>query len=356
MASNDGHWVYLNARNSFPRYVEEWDRLNADTTGAHPLLDGRFVAPLVRHFADARDLLVFRHQGAGLGAMLLLTPRGYGRWQTFSPSQAPVAPVLFSDPSVMDDMLASAPGPAFMLDVLFQDPKISPLLNQDDPRSFELMSAAKTMSIDLAQDFSVYWDTRSDNLRRNIRRRLKFLSRDGLRAELRIARDRKNLPEAIARYGVLESKGWKGRIGTAVHPSNAQGRFYEEVLLNFSDEAHASVFELHIGETLAAAQLMIGTTKMLVTLKSTYNESLAEYAPGRLLDYMTLEHLCPRPFACELEYYTNASSDQLSWSTGNRTINHITIYRPKWLHRVMDLARTARTTMIERSRTPDSAC
>lgn len=38
---------------------------------------------------------------------------------------------------------------------------------------------------------------------------------------------------ALADYGALESAGWKAGTGTAIHPDNAQGRFYRRMLEAF---------------------------------------------------------------------------------------------------------------------------
>jgi hypothetical protein len=68
---------------------------------------------------------------------------------------------------------------------------------------------------------------------------------------------------------------------------------------------------------------------MLITLKTTYDESLAAYAPGRLLDYLFLEREFSEKRFSVVEFYTNASSERQSWGTGTRTISHITVYRAR---------------------------
>ena len=94
---------------------------------------------------------------------------------------------------------------------------------------------------------------------------------------------------AVDRYSVLESAGWKGRNGTALHPDNLQGEFFRRVMQRFAHRASARVWELWIDGQLAASRLAIGTPDMLVMLKTTYDEQLARYAPGMLLLRQVIE-------------------------------------------------------------------
>ena len=65
----------------------------------------------------------------------------------------------------------------------------------------------------------------------------------------------------------------------------------------------------------------------LVILKTTYDERLSKYAPGRVLLKRLLEQhssACPTG---NVEFYTNATRDQLSWATDSRAIRHIRLFR-----------------------------
>jgi hypothetical protein len=75
--------------------------------------------------------------------------------------------------------------------------------------------------------------------------------------------------------------------------------------------------------------MTIANEYMLITLKTTYDESFAFYAPGRLLEYLLLEREFAEKRYAVVEYYTNASPDLQSWGTGTRTINHFTVYRAR---------------------------
>ena len=48
----------------------------------------------------------------------------------------------------------------------------------------------------------------------------------------------------IEMHAALESSGWKGREGTALDGSDAQSRFYIELLRTFAAEDQATVYQL----------------------------------------------------------------------------------------------------------------
>src|SRR5689334_16148053 len=86
-------WIFQNAFNSFEKYRDSWDAINA-ACGNHVLLDGAFVGSLVRHFASQTTLLGISHDQKS-PAMILLDKARPGLWETFQPSQGPLGLVVF---------------------------------------------------------------------------------------------------------------------------------------------------------------------------------------------------------------------------------------------------------------------
>ena len=125
---------------------------------------------------------------------------------------------------------------------------------------------------------------------------------------------------AVDRYSVLESAGWKGRNGTALHPDNLQGEFFRRVMQRFAHRASARVWELWIDGQLAASRLAIGTPDMLVMLKTTYDEQLARYAPGMLLLRRVIEEEFTAARHRRIEFYTNATPAQHAWATDSPVV------------------------------------
>jgi hypothetical protein len=215
------------------------------------------------------------------------------------------------------------------LELLCQDPLYSAFLPAPVERSHVVTPHAITVNIEISRDFDQYWQSRSKNLRNNMKRYFRRASEDGLDLRLDVVTQLTKLDQAFTRYGDLESRGWKGKVGTAIHRDNSQGYFYWDMLQGFAHDKRAAIYELYLDGCLAASQLTIANAYMLITLKTTYDETFAFYAPGRLLDYLLLE----REFATKrykvIEYYTNASPDLQSWGTGTRTVKHLTVYRAR---------------------------
>jgi hypothetical protein len=328
-------WSLYPAKSRFDDFAQAWDRLNQRLFFAHPLFDSRFVSPLVRHFATERDILALYEHDVGCDSMLLLTPRRVGVWETFLPSQTQVSPILPDERVDLCGLLRCLPGVNVALDLLCQDPLYStlPLELTLPPRA--LTPHAVTVNIKLGGDFDQYWQSRSKNLRANLRRRFRRVSEDGLEVRLDVVTQLAQLEKAFTRYGNIESQSWKGKTGTAIHRENSQGQFYWEMLQGFAQDNQAAIYELYLDERLAASMLTLTNAYMLITLKTTYDESLALYAPGRLLDYLLLEREFAEKRYSVVEYYTNAAPALQSWGTGTRTINHITVYRARVFKQLM---------------------
>ena len=137
----------------------------------------------------------------------------------------------------------------------------------------------------------------------------------------------------------MESEGWKGKVGTAIREGNVQGSFYKDVLLGFGEQEQAMVVELYLDKHLASSILSIANDFMLIWLKTTHDEALRKYSPGRLVDYFFLEQEFSTKKFSVIELYTNAKPELLSWGTSNRVINHITLYRSAWFQNLTRLYR-----------------
>ena len=310
----------------------------------------RFVGSLVDHFATERDVLAVHRKEDDVDSMLLLT-RQRGIWRTFLPSQTQIPPVLLSDDLAVDTLLRTLPPTAFAIDLLCQDPEYSVADALHTRRSHQAAPHATTLNIAVSGTFEEYWEARSRGLRQQVRRAQRKAEGDGLVPRLEILSDAQAIENGLDRYGVMESSGWKAREGTAVHPGNVQGRFYKDMLMRFAAHGRAMIFELHLGDRLAASQLTLGNDYMLITLKTTHDESLKAYSPGTLLDYFMLEHEFARRRYQVVEYYTNASVELLRWGTAQRVISHHRLYRFSCLVPVATRFSALRSWLARRSPT-----
>lgn len=320
-------WEIHSATTAFAQYREDWDALNHALFGDHPYFDSRFIEPLLKQFGTGREKLCIHRSAARADGMLLLTPCWPGRWCLFVPSQAQISPILISDPALLDELMQNLPGCAWLIELLYQDPLYTLNLGETFARRQTSLDHALTIAIDVVGDFDTYWNNRPKSLIANMRKWRKRLDRDGLTSRLNILTSPESMRDGLARFGELESKGWKGRNGSAVHIDNAQGAFYLAVFRGFAVSGQATIYEYYLGDRLASSQLAIHKSGMIVLLKTTYEEAFMQYAPGRLLLHSVISHAFAEQPGVQIEFYTNASVDELAWSGRQRWIQHTMIFR-----------------------------
>lgn len=323
-------WICVPALSAFPDYRADWDRLNNELYAGHPLYDSRFIAPLIRYFATPRTRLAVLRDHDHVVGLTLIEPRRTGQWQTFTPSQLQASPILLP-PALFPEtnhLFSQLPGfPALTVDWLAQDAPFSPCFSGFSGAPLSSMEHAITMNVSTRQTFSEYWAHRSKNLRQNLTRQQHRLEREHQIPHLVTLSGRAEVLAMLHQYGLMESAGWKGKNGTAIHPENTQGRFYAEVFDAFAAKGEARAYCLYLNDRLASIKLCILAPHMMVILKTTYDEALAEFAPGRILQYLMFQQEMPGHAYETIEFYNHATADALRWSTGSRPIRHVTLYR-----------------------------
>lgn len=318
-------WRVVRLSRGLGEHAARWDELNDRLFNRHPMLCSEFIDGLLRHFGDGTEHLCFHESEGSDCAMCLLKPKGMCLWTTFLPSQAQLCTLLALEPTPAQSLLRSLPGFAIALDLLCVDPAYHGVTTGNRPM-MELHHLT-TMSIALNGSFEAYWATRTTHLQQNMRRYETRVKAAGLDAEYRIVTGPEQMASAVRRYGELESAGWKGRIGTAVATGSVQSAFYSELMIALAARGEAAVHELWFGDALAASRLIIHAGRSLVMLKTAYDESLANYSPGRLLLRRVLGHAFERFPGRTAEFYTDATQDQLAWATNSRSIKHLQFYR-----------------------------
>lgn len=313
-------------------FAGEWTRICADYYQAHPLLDLKCLRPLLEHFADNKVFIAVDRDERSIQSLLIVQRKRWGVWETFSPAQLPVCPAVTRRTTnwhrAWRDLLHALPGYAGMLAALRYDPLYYPKLASSDDR-LDIVEYVTTMSVRVDGDFDAYWKSRKRKLRDNVSRYFRRMHAEQLEYRFEEVIERKSVVGATTEYGNLESAGWKGRQGTALHSGNVQGRFYSYALANFAEEAKARVFRLFANDELVASRLAIMQNGILVFLKTTYDERFARFAPGRLLLYLVLERLFEMSTVRTAEFYTNANRDLLQWSTDSRPTCHVNLYRSR---------------------------
>lgn len=343
-------WELHPAKSSFARHAADWDRLNASLYQSHPYYDSRFVGALLDHFASGREILCLYRDAAGIAAALILQPRAWGRWSSFRPAQAQITAVLLEDALLLPKLMQALPGFAWSIELCAIDPRYSPRLMRSD---LVVTSAATASSIGIAAnlDFDAYWKSRPKNLKANIRRYSNRLAQDyGEQLVVRMT-EVADMVDGVARYGRLESAGWKGAAGTAVSADNVQGAFYGEIMRRFAASGQAAIYEMRVAGRLAASRLLVENEVMSVILKTTYDESLAHIAPGRLLLHLLIKERLHMQPSQTIEFYTNANRDQKEWASFVCLMEDVQIFRGEAWARAFSLLRVAKEVL----RPPPSA-
>ena len=327
-------WQLIPARENFHMYRSIWDDLNQKCLSSHPLGDSCFVEPLVDHFATDHDLLALMSVGAEHRGMLLLGPGRFGTVVSFCPSQTELCPVLISSVEELQGLLNQLPFSTMLLELYRQDPDYSAFPRPSSDLIHEIDHHANTVCIDIEGDFTRYWEARSSKLRKNMGRILRSISEPGFKWRFDILDTPVAVEQGVNRYGDLEVQGWKRAAGTAVHSTNIQGQFYQDMMGRFAERGNGIIYELYFDDALVSSQLAIGNDTCLVTLKTTYNESFGDYSPGKLLDYMMLQHEFQLKRYSRIEFCTNAGPDLIRWGTSTRPVSDLTIYRNGLAHQL----------------------
>ncbi len=320
------HWSVNKLDRGLGDHAADWDALLLRLFRPNPMLDSRFVDALLGHFGTGTEHLCVLRSGDQIEAMCILVPQSKGGWESFLPSQAQVGAVLLDRTDATTALLRKLPGINARIDFLCNDPDFGDL-TRSNPKTMTHVRHAHTMRISLEGAFGAYWSNRSKKLVQNMGRYKRRREADGISTRFVCVTAAPEIAAAVDRYGALESQGWKGKAGTAVSADNAQGAFYTDVAQRFASAKQAIVFELWFDDHLAAARIATVSGKTMVMLKTTYDENLDKYSPGRTLMQMAIDHAFKTYPDGVIEFYTNANIDQLAWATEARWIGHVTTYR-----------------------------
>jgi len=323
-----------------PGLLAHWDRLNA-TRGDLPFLAGRAVCTALRTLGQGKERLLIGWHGADVVAMFMLLPQDKLRWQTFQPSQVPLgAWVAARDLSLQDlarSLLRGPLGFCLGLSITQIDPEVAARM-PDAPDNLH-SDYIDTGWIDLVGSFDAYWSARGKNLRQNMRKQRVKLAADGVKLSLQALREHADMADAVARYGRMESAGWKAQHGTAIHPDNAQGRYYRELLEQASLNGEAVVYQYLFDERVVAMNLCLQRKGVLIVLKTTYDESIQSLSPAFLLREAELQELFAQGEIRRLEYFGRLMDWHTKWTEQKRTLYHLTQYRWPLLKRLAQARR-----------------
>lgn len=312
----------------FDSHQNTWDELNRQNTNS-PLLEAEFVSLLIKYFSGGSEILAIAYDEETPVAATIIFKRKLSVWQTFQPSQAPVGLWVMSpeaDVSFLTHKLfESIPGLSLILDITQLDP--NDCKREQFERKCKTVDYIKTARITIQNSFEEYWTNRGKNLRRNMRRQRNKLKGDNIETRLEVVTDRKSIKSLIEEYGEMEAAGWKNTKGTAVHPSNAQGRFYAALLENYCARGCGVVYKYYFNNDLVAIDLCIKNSETLIVLKTTYDESYNSLSPALLLKEESFRLLFDSSDIKVIEFYGRVMDWHTKWSNEIRILYHLEILR-----------------------------
>jgi len=304
-----------------------WQRLVDSEHNGNLIYHRIFVAGLLQYFATDYYLAICKIDNV-VRQMCFLQRHRLGIWHLVHPSQATSALIVGKIDTDWHKLFALLPGLVWRLDLYSLDSQDHQLLiNSKHPKQLDTKSL--DITIDLQNSFADYLERRPKNLRKNIGRYLRRLTQDSYQLELTLIQSPEHIAEAVNRYAKLESAGWKGQQGTALDQDNTQTLFYRTVLTSLAEQGKVLIAELHADHHLIASRLCMYDAERFIILKTTYDESQKQYAPGRLLLHKLLEHLFSAHLSKTIDFYTNSTAEQIDWSTHARLFYNCSVFRNK---------------------------
>lgn len=306
-----------------------WNRLNAEQ-GDFAFMTAQAIAISLAVFGQGQERLLIGSREDQIDAMLVLVPEGWTRWRSFQPSQLPLGAFVTAPTVTLRDLARSLMrgplAPCIALSITQIDPLLAP--RQDDSPDSGHSDYIATAWLEISGSFDDYWALRGKNLRQNLRKQRNRLAAEGTTVAMQVLRAPEEMAGAIARYGALESRGWKATEGTAIHPDNPQGRFYTQLLADAAHRSEAVVFEYRFNDRTVASNLCLLRRGVLVVLKTTYDESIPKsLSPAFLLREDELRHIFAGTEVRRVEYFGRRMDWHTKLTEHQRTLYHLTTYR-----------------------------
>lgn len=322
----------------FPQFADRWDSL-AQTRPGTPFLETAFLQPALETFGNGQELLCLCHTNGQLSAATIVQRGPKGMWQTFQPSQLPLGAWVSNEgvdlASTASTLVAKLPGLTLGLGVTQLDPRFQP--RPQDSASLRTQDYIDTAWVAIDGTFDAYWEARGKNLRQNTRKQRNKLQTEGTTTRLECVTTAADVPQAIADYGALESAGWKTADGTAIHPDDAQGKFYQKMLKNFCSLGRGRIYRYWFGDKVVAMDLCVCDSTTIVILKTTYDESYKQVSPSTLMRQDEFQQLFDEAKFQRIEFYGKVMEWHTRWTLNARTVYHANAYRHALVLRLLNL-------------------
>jgi CelD/BcsL family acetyltransferase involved in cellulose biosynthesis len=136
-------------------------------------------------------------------------------------------------------------------------------------------------------NWDAYQSGLSKNLRKDLRRSKRRLEQEG-RLTFEVCDGTENLDHLLKEAFRMEGSGWKEDEGTSINARPATRRFYTEVAHWAAEQGWLRLVFLRLDGRAIAADYCIEYERVHYALKTGYNPAYASFAPGKILQNLTL--------------------------------------------------------------------
>lgn len=345
MSGSNTQWTLKNIE-SFADLEADWNRINASLSGP-PFLDSAFIRASLAEFRSGNEKIAVYGSGERVRAIAIVDRVGFGKWETYQPSQLPIGAIVaekdlrYAD--ILPSLLKTLPGLNLLLAATQQDPYLHD--RPEESPTVRTVDYIETGWVEVEGAFDAYWSSRSKSFRQNTRTQRSKLTAQNLEATLEVLTKPEDVRSAIADYAQLESAGWKGAQGTAIRIESDQGRFYQTMLEEFCQRGAARIYRYKFGDRVVAVDLCIESSTMQVLLKTTYDESVSALSPSSLMRHDQYKLIFDEAKIKRLEYYGRVYDWTTRWTSLKRRQYHVNVYRWAFLPKVAALVSKFRSAV-----------
>jgi hypothetical protein len=122
----------------------------------------------------------------------------------------------------------------------------------------------------------------SGSSRKKLRQHRRRLAEKG-RLETTVVRAVPDVQRVFEAFLTLESKGWKGRRGTAILCCPDEAAFARDFVTDLAEAGEAAIYALELDGRPVSMQVVLRAGEAAYTWKTAYDEALSDFSPGMLL-------------------------------------------------------------------------
>jgi CelD/BcsL family acetyltransferase involved in cellulose biosynthesis len=323
------------------RVVRTLDRMAALETAwhrlappdSHPMRQYAWMRSLAEHFCEQGRLRIYVCERDGVVEAIapLVLRRSPERLEVLGLRETGEPPdVPFGTPAAMEHLgraLAASGIPLSHERVPVDSPAVSVLATAFRSRGWvRVAETDATPAIDLDASWADPEKHYGSNRRSDLRRMRKRAEKEGpVRFEILEPRSLAELERALDIAWSVEAAGWKGDGGSALAKDRRTGSFYRAYARRAWQHGVLRIAFMHVGESVAAMQLVAECDGKWWLLKIGYDERFAKFAPGTLLLMHTIAHAARKGLAA-YEFLGNPDSWSMGWARTTRRALAIKAY------------------------------